>query len=115
MTFASSDDLLEWKTKVEEIKATIAQINEDHPDDSVPSSRESLRHRSESWVRLVEDFAANYGKHKVPQDIRNAMHEVQGYWMLPSMDFGPDNGVFDAPDREGRPRPSMLYVTGSLN
>ena len=97
MTFASREDYSRWQHRRDEIKDTIGRINEDNPGDTalVPLSRET-RNRLQSWVLLVTSFAADFGNHKVPFDIRSAMHDVQGHLSLPLMDFGPDvGGTFD--------------------
>ena len=43
MTFANREDYSQWQLRVDEIKDTIARINEDNPEDTatVPLSRET--------------------------------------------------------------------------
>ena len=107
MTFANREDYSQWQRRVDEIKDTIARINEDNPEDTatVPLSRET-RNRLQSWVLLVTTLAADFGSNKVPLDIRNAMHDVQSHLSLPLTDFGPDVGAtFDNRSRTFPDRP----------
>ena len=107
MTFATREDYTRWQHRADEIKYTMDRIKEDNPDNtaSVPLSRET-RNRLQSWVLLVTSFAADFGIHKVPFDIRNAMHDVQRHLSLPLMDFGPDlGGTFDNRSRTFPERP----------
>ena len=45
MAFASREDYSQWQRRVDEIKDTIARINEDNPEDpaTVPLSRETRK------------------------------------------------------------------------
>ena len=95
LLFASDAAYTEWKTKAEGIKKIIARITLDYESDRC--TMESLNDRLGSWVRLVDDFAATYGNHKVPLDIRNAMHDSQRNLDLTLMDFGPDTGGYFKP------------------
>lgn len=106
MTFASSEDYALWLQNADAIKLTIASINEDDPDSGSSVMGDPIFNRLLNWVDMVSVFAANYGKHKVPIDIRNAMHEVQNHLSLPLMDFGPDVGAaFEKPNRIYPERP----------
>ena len=110
MTFASREDYTRWQRNVDEIKETIARINQDNPEDPdlVPFST-ATRNRLHSWVLLVTNLSLVFGRHKVPFDIRHAMHDVQGHLSLPLMDFGPDVGAtFDAPNRIFPEAPNII-------
>ena len=92
MAFATSAHWSQWLHRADEIKGIIARINEDYPGaETTPLTPEKL-HRLDNWVLLISNFAADYGVHRVPFDIRHAMHDVQGLLSLPFMDFGPDTG-----------------------
>jgi len=57
-------------------------------------SKKRTKARLQSWLQLIDRFVDEWGKPRVPVDIRSATIDAQKVLCLQETEFGPDNGRF---------------------
>ena len=70
-TFNSREQCILWMNDVQEIKDSIANINENVPAGN-PRARQHL-----IWLREVRAFISNWGEAMLPDDIKSAVNSVE--------------------------------------